>query len=104
MPVAAMLAAQAVLSMATVALPILAPAVAAESGLSLSLLGLFVALVYGSSMACGLISAALVRRWGALRLSQLCLLAACAGVGLLATGHIAGIAAAAVLMGMGYGP
>lgn len=104
MPVAAMLAAQAVLSMATVTLPVLAPAVAAESGLAFSLLGLFVALIYGSSMACGLISAALVRRWGALRLSQIGLLAACAGVGLLATGHIAGIAAAAVLIGMGYGP
>lgn len=104
MPVTAMLAAQAILSMATVTLPILAPAVAAETGLAFSLLGLFVALIYASSMACGLVSGALVRRWGALRLSQLCLLAACAGVGLLATGHIAGIAAAAVLMGLGYGP
>lgn len=104
MPVAAMLAAQAVLSMATVTLPILAPAVAAETGLAFSLLGLFVALVYASSMGCGLVSAALVRRWGALRLSQLCLLAACAGVGLLATGHVAGMAAAALLMGLGYGP
>jgi MFS family permease len=104
MPVAAMLAAQAVLSMATVTLPILAPAVAAETGLAFSLLGLFVALIYASSMACGLVSGALVRRWGALRLSQLCLLAASAGVALLTTGHSAGIAAAAVLMGIGYGP
>lgn len=103
-PVAAMLAAQAVLSMATVTLPILAPAVAAETGLRFSLLGLFVALIYASSMGCGLVSGALVRRWGALRLSQLCLIAACAGVGLLASAHIAGLAAAAVLMGIGYGP
>jgi MFS family permease len=104
MPVAAMLAAQAVLSMATVTLPILAPAVAAETGLAFSLLGLFVALIYASSMGCSLVSGALVRRWGALRLSQLCLLAAGAGVGLLATAHVGGVAAAAVLMGIGYGP
>lgn len=103
-PVAAMLAAQAFLSMATVTLPILAPAVAAETGLAFSLLGLFVALIYASSMGCGLVSGALVRRWGALRLSQLCLLAASAGVGLLATAHVGGVAAAAVLMGLGYGP
>ena len=87
-PVAAMLAAQAVLSMATVTLPILAPAVAAETGLPFSLLGVFVALIYASSMGCGLVSGALVRRWGALRLSQLCLIAACAGVGLLASAHL----------------
>ncbi len=103
-PVAAMLAAQAVLSMATVTLPVLAPAVAAEADLTVSWLGLFVALVYASSMVCGLISGALVRRWGALRLSQLCLLSACAGVCLLSTANIGGMAAAAVLMGMGYGP
>ena len=66
--------------------------------------GVFVALIYASSMGCGLVSGALVRRWGALRLSQVCLVAACAGVGLLASAHVVGIAAAAVLMGIGYGP
>jgi MFS family permease len=45
-----------------------------------------------------------VRRWGALRLAQLCLLSAGAGVALLSTGQVAGVAAGAVLMGMGYGP
>ncbi|MDP1691119.1 MAG: MFS transporter [Burkholderiaceae bacterium] len=104
MPVAAMLAAQALLSMATVTLPVLAPAAATEIGAPVAWVGLFVAIVYGTSMACGLASAALVRRWGALRLSQLCLLSASAGVALLCTGHLAGLAAAAVLLGMGYGP
>ncbi|MES2227786.1 MAG: MFS transporter [Pseudomonadota bacterium] len=104
MPVAAMLAAQALLSMATVTLPVIAPAAAAEIGAPVAWVGLFVAMVYGSSMACGLASGALVRRWGALRLSQLCLLSAGLGVGLLSTGHLGGVVAAAVLMGMGYGP
>ncbi|HEY8707958.1 MAG TPA: MFS transporter, partial [Burkholderiaceae bacterium] len=104
MPVAAMLWAQALLSMATVTLPVLAPAAAAEIGAPVAWVGLFVAIIYGSSMACGLASGALVRRWGALRLAQLCLLSAGAGVTLLTTGHVAGVAAGAVLMGMGYGP
>lgn len=69
----------AVLSTATVTLPVLAPSVVAESGLAFSLLGLFVVLVYASSMTCSLMSGALIRRWGPLRLSQLCLLSASAG-------------------------
>jgi MFS family permease len=104
MPVAAMLAAQALLSMATVTLPVLAPAAAAEIGAPVAWIGLFVAIIYASSMASGLASGALVRRWGALRLAQLCLLSAGAGVALLSTGQVAGVAAGAVLMGMGYGP
>lgn len=103
-PVAAMLAAQALLSMATVTLPVLAPAAAAEIGAPLAWIGLFVAIIYASSMASGLASGALVRRWGALRLAQLCLLSAGAGVALLSTGQVAGVATGAVLMGMGYGP
>ena len=104
MPVAAMLAAQALLSMATVTLPVLAPAAAVEIGAPVAWIGLFVAIIYASSMASGLASGALVRRWGALRLAQLCLLSAGAGVALLSTGQVAGVAAGAVLMGMGYGP
>lgn len=104
MPVAAMLAAQALLSMATVTLPVLAPAAAADMGAPVAWVGLFVAVIYASSMACGLASGAFVRRWGALRLAQLCLLSAGAGVALLATGQVAGVAVGAVLMGMGYGP
>ena len=104
MPVAAMLAAQALLSMATVTLPVLAPAAAVEIGAPVAWIGLFVAIIYASSMASGLASGALVRRWGALRLAQLCLLSAGAGVALLSTGQVAGVATGAVLMGMGYGP
>lgn len=104
MPVAAMLGAQALLSMATVTLPVLAPAAAGAIGAPVAWVGLFVAVIYACSMACGLASGALVRRWGALRLAQLYLLSASAGVSLLATGHVAGVASGAVLLGMGYGP
>lgn len=103
-PVAATLAIQALMSMATVTLPVLAPAAASEIGVPVAWLGLFVAMVYGSSMACGLASGALVRRLGALRLSQLCLLSGGAGVALIATGRLAWVVCGALLLGCGYGP
>ncbi len=103
-PVAALLAAQALLSMASVTLPVLAPEVAADIGAPVAWVGLFVALVYGASMTCGLASGALVRRWGALRLSQLCLLSAAVGVSCIVTGHLAGLMIGALALGVGYGP
>ncbi|MCW5656849.1 MAG: MFS transporter [Burkholderiaceae bacterium] len=104
LPVAAMLASQTVMSAATVALPVLAPAAASDIGMPVAWVGLFVALVYGSGMACGLAAGALVRRWGAVRLSQLCLLAACAGLALVASGQRSGAVFGALLLGLGYGP
>ena len=102
--VTAMLASQSLMSAATVALPVLAPKAAPAIGLPVAWVGWFVALVYGSSMACGLAAGSLLRRWGALRLAQLSLLSAAAGLGLIALGNVAGIVAGAWLLGMGYGP
>ncbi|HRH86986.1 MAG TPA: MFS transporter [Rubrivivax sp.] len=104
LPVAAMLASQALMSAATVALPVLAPAAAPAIGMPVAWVGLFVALIYASGMVCGLAAGALVRRWGAVRLSQLCLLAACAGLALVASGERLGAALGALLLGIGYGP
>ena len=103
-PVAAMLAAQSLMSAAIVALPVLAPKAAPDIGAPVAWVGLFVSLVYGSSMVSGLAAGALVRRWGAVRLCQLCLLAACAGLALIASGSRLGVALGAVLIGAGYGP
>ena len=46
LPLAATLAIQALTAMATIAVPVLAPAASAELGLSASLIGVYVALVY----------------------------------------------------------
>jgi len=99
-----MLAAQSLMSAAIVALPVLAPKAAPDIGAPVAWVGLFVSLVYGSSMVSGLAAGALVRRWGAVRLCQLCLLAACAGLALIASGSRLGVALGAVLIGAGYGP
>ncbi len=103
-PVGATLATQALLSMATVTLPVLAPVAAREIGAPVAWIGLFVSLVYGASMACSLASGALVRRLGALRVSQLCLLLAATGIALIATGQLVWVICGALLLGCGNGP
>lgn len=103
-PVAVTLAVQVLMSMATVTLPVLAPAAATTIQVPVAWVGFFIALVYGASMACGLASGALVSRWGALRVSQLCLLSGSAGLALTATGWLPLVACGALLIGCGYGP
>jgi len=102
--VIAMLAAQALMSAATVALPVLAPKAAPDLGVPAAWVGLFVALVYGSSMVCGLAGGSLLRRWGAVRTSQVSLLCACAALLLVALPHPLATAAGALVLGLGYGP
>lgn len=102
--VIAMLAAQALMSAATVALPVLAPKAAPDLGVPAAWVGLFVALVYGSSMVCGLAGGSLLRRWGAVRTSQVSLLCACAALLLVALPHPLATVAGALVLGLGYGP
>src|SRR5450830_2093275 len=85
---AATLAIQALVAMAAVTVPVLAPAAASEVGVSAGYVGLFIAFVYAACMAASLVSGALVRRIGAIRISQLCLLTCAAGLWLTATGLV----------------
>ena len=94
---AATLAVQLLVSMAVVTVPVLAPVVAGETGVPAGFVGFFVAVVYAASMAASLISGTLIQRFGAIRLSQLCLIACAAGLACVASG-LPG------LLGMGYGP
>ena len=103
-PLAATLAVQLLVSMAVVTVPVLAPAAAAQMGVSAGYVGFFIALVYGASMAASLVSGTLVQRFGAIRLSQLCLVACAAGLALTAVGSPVPIVAGAILLGFGYGP
>lgn len=103
-PLAATLAVQVLVSMAVVTVPVLAPAVAAETGVSASYVGIFIAMVYGASMAASLVSGPLVQRFGAIRLSQACLMACAVGLACVATGTPALFVVGAIFLGAGYGP
>ncbi len=103
-PLATTLAVQMLGAMALLTVPVLAPAAARDVGLPAAYVGLYIALAYGASMLSSLACGDLIRRLGAIRVSQLCLLL-CAGGSLLAAGGTLGFfAASALCMGMGYGP
>jgi MFS family permease len=100
----ATLSVQVLVAMAAVTVPVLAPAAAREVGVSAGYVGFFIAFVYAAGMTASLVSGALVRRIGAIRVSQLCLLSCAAGLWLTATGLVPLLVAGALLIGCGYGP
>lgn len=104
---AATLAIQVFTSIAVSAPPVLAPVLAAELGISPKWIGLFISLLFAGAMAGSLVGSGFVARHGAIRVSQVSVLFCAAGIG------CAGLApasapvlflAAAVAVGMGYGP
>lgn len=104
LPLFATTAVQVLVSMASVTVPVLAPAAAGELGISAGYVGLFVSLIYGGSMVATLGAGDLIHRHGAIRVSQFCLAFCAAGLLLAATGVVPLLALAALLIGFGYGP
>lgn len=98
------LAIQALVSMALLTLPVMAPVAAQALRVSPSLVGVYVALVYAGAMAASLAAGAGVARLGAIRVSQWGLLLCATGLALCALPYLWACAAGAVLIGLGYGP
>lgn len=103
-PLAITLAIQAMVAMALLALPAIAPRVAEAVGSSATYIGLYVALAYVASILASLGSGTAVGRWGAIRVSQAGLLFCAVGLALCAVPSLWAIAIGAVLVGFGYGP
>lgn len=103
-PLAITLAMQALISMAALTVPVLAPAATRELQGSPTLVGLYVALIYLGAMICSLLSGNWVLRFGAIRVSQACLLLAAVGLAIAAVGNLWCMALSALLIGAGYGP
>lgn len=95
---------QAMVAMALLTLPAMAPAAARALGVSSALVGVYVALCYLAAMLASLASGALVRRLGAIRMSQYGLLACAAGLLLCALPWLPATALGALCIGVGYGP
>ena len=104
LPLIATLAVQALVSMASITVPVLAPAASKELHISAAFIGLFVALVYFASMLSSAASVDLIRRIGAIRVSQWGLLLCAAGLAMLTVGATPALIASAFLIGFGYGP
>lgn len=101
---AATLAVQMLGSMALLTVPVLAPAAARDVGVPAAYVGLYIALAYGAGMISSLACGDLIRRLGAIRVSQLCLLLCAVGSLCAAGGSLGFFAVSAMFMGLGYGP
>ena len=103
---AATLAIQVFTSLSSTATAVLAPEIARDFGVPAKLVGVFVGLLYVGSMTASLASGHFIARYGAIRVSQLCVLICAAGiafVALLPPAAVLLLAVAPIVIGLGYG-
>jgi MFS family permease len=103
-PLAITLAIQAMVAMALLTLPAMAPSVAQALGTSPTYIGIYIAIAYIGAMLASLGSGGAVARFGAIRVSQASLLICAAGLALCAAPAMWAMALGALLVGIGYGP
>ena len=103
LPLSITLAIQAMTSMAMIAPSVMAPVAAAELGVSAQGIGWFVALEYLVAMLSGLACGALIARYGPLRVCQISVCLAAAGLAAGTGAVLPVVFAAAGLIGSGYG-
>ncbi|MFN9211531.1 MAG: MFS transporter [Betaproteobacteria bacterium] len=95
---------QIAVSLAALTLPAIAPVVARDLGVPASMVGTYISLLYLGAATAALAAGGLVLRLGAIRLSQWALLLCAGGLLVGLTPLLAVVAAAALLIGLGYGP
>lgn len=103
-PLTITLTIQAMVAMALLTLPTMAPKVAEAMATSPALVGIYIALAYVGAMVASLVSGAAVARYGPIRVSQLGLVFCAAGLALCAVPSFWCMGAGALLVGIGYGP
>jgi len=103
-PLAAMLVVQALVSLASVTVPIFAPTAAGDIGISATSVGIYVGLIYIASMLSSLWSGNFIVRYGAVRVCQASLLLCGSGLVLAAAASVPVLILSALILGLGYGP
>lgn len=104
LPITITLAVQSLVSMSATTLPVFAPVAASTLGISPTYVGIYVGLIYGSAMVSSLVSGNFVLKYGAIRVSQACLVLCAIGVAMTATAWLPAIVLGALIIGTGYGP
>jgi MFS family permease len=104
MPLTITLAIQAMVAMALLTIPAMAPRVAQAIAISPTYVGVYIAVAYAGAMAASLASGGAVGRYGAIRVSQVGLMLCAIGLALSALPSVPAIAFGALLVGIGYGP
>lgn len=95
---------QALASLAALTAPVLAPVVSNDIAIPATKVGIFVALIYVAAMISSLGSGDFITRYGAIRVSQACLVFCAAGLALATLGTPWLLVLGALLIGCGYGP
>jgi MFS family permease len=95
---------QAMVAMALLSLPVVAPVVAQTLQVSPALVGLYVSVTYAGAMVATLMGGTTVARMGAIRVSQWGLVLCALGLLLCAVPWLPSMVLGAVLIGLGYGP
>ena len=104
------LAIQVFTSLAATATSVLAPMIAVELAVPGKLVGIFVGIIYIGSMIGSLGSGTFIGRFGAIRVSQVCVLLCAAGLAMAGSAaappspSIALLAVSPLVIGLGYGP
>ena len=103
-PLVITLAIQAVVSMALLTLPVMAPVIAGDLHVPTAWVGVYIAMAYVGAMLSSLSAGAAVDKWGAIRASQIGLGLCALGLALCSVASLPTMAVGAVLIGLGYGP
>jgi len=104
------LAIQIFTALAATSASVLAPVIGRDLAIAPKLIGVFVGIVYAGSMAASLASGTFIERYGAIRVSQVCVLLCATGVLTVAGGTllpgtaVLALAVAPLIIGLGYGP
>ena len=104
LPVLLTLLIQAMVSMSTVAIPVLMPAAAGELNIPSSYVGIFMSLIYLGATVIAPVSGYFINRFGAIGVSQVCLVLCALGLGTFSIPVLPMMIIGALVMGIGYGP
>jgi MFS family permease len=102
-PLAAALAVQTLATMAQFSVPAAAPQIARDLGVPGTLSGVFVSIVYTVGIGSAVLSPGFVHRYGAVRVSQVVMLAVLGMLLAAAGGSVVALAVGAVVLGLAYG-
>lgn len=102
-PLIVTLATQSLATMAAYSFPVVAPVIAKDLQVPGTLVGFFISTVYGVGIISALLSPRFIRRFGAVRVSQLVLIATLAMLLACSLGSVVSVVLGAALLGLAYG-
>ncbi len=104
LPVVLTLLVQALVSMSAVAVPVIMAVAAGELNVPASYVGIFMSLIYLGATVVAPVSGFLINRFGAIGVSQICLILCALGLGAISLSALHMMIIGALIMGIGYGP